>query len=93
MHHTKAVRETTVFGSREDPTCALQLTDAPESLQPRRVKEILFGRLLHEVAERCGTLWRESLRQLDVAVDRIADQVDRLKARCLTGTVAAHAPV
>ena len=93
MHHPKAVRETTVLGGREDPTCALQLADAPESLQPRRVKEIFFGRLLREVAERCGTLWRESLGQLDVAVDRIADQIDRLKAHRLTGTVATHAPV
>ena len=91
MHHPKAVRETTMFGGGEDPACALQLTDATESLQPRCIQQILFRRLLREVAERCRTLWCKSLGQLDVAVNRIADQVDRLEARRLTRTAAAHA--
>ena len=91
MHHAETVCKAAVFGGGEDPTCALQLTDATESLQPRCIQQILFGCLLREVAERCGTLWCESLGQLDVAVDRIADQVDRLEACRLTRTAAAHA--
>ena len=79
MHHAEAMREAAMFGGREDPTRALQLADAAQSLQPRAVEQILFGGLFLSVAGGCGTLGGEALGELDIAVDRVADQVDCLE--------------
>ena len=92
MHDPEAVREATVFSGREDPACTLQLADATQPLQPRRIKEVLLRRIFCEVAERRRTLWGEALGEFNVAMDRIADQVDRLEARRFA-SAAAHALV
>ena len=79
MHNAEAMREAAVFGGREDPARALQLTDAAEALQPGAVEQILFGRLFWRVAGSRGPLRSKALRELDIPVDRVADQVDRLE--------------
>ncbi len=79
MHDAEAMREAAVFGGGEDPACALQLADAAQALQPRAVKQILFGRLFLSVARGGGPLRSEALCELDIPVDRVADQIDRLE--------------
>ena len=79
MHDAEAMREAAVLSGREDPTGALQLADAAKALQPWAVEEILFGGLLLGVAGGRGTLGGEPLCELDITVDRVADQVDRLE--------------
>ena len=75
VHHTQAVGEPAVFGRGEDPAGTLELADPTEALQPGRVQQILLGAGLGGQPEggRVGRL--EPLRQLDVAVDRVADEV------------------
>ena len=46
VHDPEAVRETRMLGGREDPARALELADAAEPLQPRRVEEVLLGDVL-----------------------------------------------
>lgn len=79
MHNAEAMREAAVFGGREYPACALQLADAAEALQPRAVEQIFFSGVFWRVAGGRGPLRSEALRELDIPVDRVADQVDRLE--------------
>ena len=65
-----------MLGGREDPAGALELADPTEPLQPGRVEEVLLGDVLLGQVERSGVIGRQPLRQLDVAVDRVADEVD-----------------
>ena len=81
VHDAQAVREAAVLGRREDPTSALQLADATHPLDPRRVEQVAFGRRFGRQAEPTRAFRREALRQLDVAVDRIADEIDRPQQR------------
>ena len=76
---------------REDPPSALELADPAEALEPRGVEQILLGGLLGRQAGGGGFVRREAFRELDVAVDRIADQVDRAErmARHQAGSRAA----
>ena len=60
----------------EDPARALELTDPAEPLDPGRVEEILLRRVLPGQPGRRGLTGREPLRQFDIPVDRVADQVD-----------------
>ena len=93
VHHAETVGEAAVLCRGEDPAGALQLTDATQSLQPRCVEQILLGGRLRQIPERRGALRRQALGQLDVAVDRIADQVHRLEAHRVGGAAAAHDPL
>jgi len=66
-----------MLGGREDPPSALQLADPTQALEPRGIEQVLLGdRLIRQSGGR-GLIWRQSLGELDVAVDRVADQVDR----------------
>src|SRR5215213_8402489 len=42
VHHPEAMREPGVLGGREDPSCALELADPAEALDPRGVEEVLL---------------------------------------------------
>ena len=55
------------------------LGDAAQALQPRAVEEILLGRLLGGVTGSRCPFGGEALGELDITVDRVADQVDRLE--------------
>jgi hypothetical protein len=86
VHDPKAVREPRVLGRREDPAGALELADAAHPLDPRRVKQVLLGDVLGEQVRGLRFCRAEPLRQLHVAVDGVADQVDRAER------VARHQP-
>ena len=43
VHDAEAVGESRVLGGREDPPSTLELADAAEPLEPRRVEEVLLG--------------------------------------------------
>ena len=81
VHHAQAVREPAVLGGREDPARALELAHAPQALHPRGVEEVLLGRVLGWQAGVACLGGRRALRQLHVAVDRIADEVDEAEPR------------
>ena len=76
VHDAEAVREPRVLGGREDPARALELADPAQPLEPRRVEQVLLGDVLvgQPGGGRLGA--DQPLGQLDVAVDRVADQVD-----------------
>ena len=76
VHDAEAVREPRVLRRREDPARALELADAPQPLEPGGVEEVVLGGVLVGQAGlgRLGT--GQPLRQLEVAVDRVADEVD-----------------
>ena len=93
VHDAEAMREAAVFGGGEDPSSALQLADAAQALQPGAVEQILLGRLLVGVAGGGCTLRGEALGELDVAVDRVADQVDRLELLRIHGYAFGFAVV
>ena len=77
VHDPEAVGEARMLGGREDPARALELADPAQALEPGGVEQVLLGDLLvGEPGER-GFVGRKPLGQLDVAVDRVADQVDR----------------
>ena len=77
VHDPEAVREPRVLGRREHPARALELADPAQPLDPGRVEQVLLGRVLVGQSGRRGLLGGQPLRQLDVGVDRVADQVDR----------------
>ena len=77
VHHPEPVGEARVLGRREDPPGALELRDPAETLEPRRIEDVLLGDRLRGQAGRGRLGRRDALGQLDVAVDRVADQVDR----------------
>ncbi len=88
VHHPEAVGEAGVLGRREDPAGALELRDPAHPLEPGRVEEILFRGGLGRQAGLGRLGVPESLGQLDVAVDRVADEVDggeRVAAHHSTG--------
>src|ERR1035437_1632103 len=87
VHDPQAVGEAAVLGRGEDPARALELADAPHSLQPGRVEEIALRRLFLRQTQPASPVGREPLGQLDVAVDRVADQVQgpQLRMRAATG--------
>ena len=76
VHDAEAVGEPGVLRRREDPPGALELADPPQPLEPRRVEEVLLGGVLRRQAGGVRLRGREPFRQLDVAVDRVADEVD-----------------
>ena len=53
VHDAETVREPRVLGRREDPARALELADAAEALQPRRVEEVVLGGVLVGQARGC----------------------------------------
>ena len=74
----EAVGEPRVLGRREDPAGALELADPAQPLEPRRVEQVLLGDRPRRAARpRADFGRRQALGQLDVAVDRVADEVDR----------------
>ena len=77
VHDAEAVGEARVLRGREDPAGALELADPAQPLEPRGVEEVLLRDLLVGQPGDRRFVAREPLRQLDVAVDRVADQVDR----------------
>ena len=77
MHDAQTVGEARVLGGREDPAGALELADPAQPLEPGRVEQVLLGDVLVGQPGRAGLVRREPLGQLDVAVDRVADEVDR----------------
>src|SRR5712691_9813630 len=79
VHDPETVREPRMLGRRKDPAGALELTDPSQSLDPGRVEQILFGDVLGRQTRGVRLRPREPLRQLDVAVDRVANEVDRDK--------------
>ena len=93
MHNAEAMREAAVFGGGEDPACALQLADPAQPLQPRAVEQIFFSSLFWRVAGGRGPLRREALGELDIPVDRVADQVDRLELLRIHGYAFGFAVV
>ena len=76
VHGAEGVLEAAVLGGREDPARGLQLRHAPEALHPRRVDQVLLGRLA-----RRGI----GPRIEDVPVDGIGDE-----AAALVGVDAFH---
>ncbi len=84
VHDAQAVGEPRVLGGREHPAGALELADPPEPLDPRAVKEIVLRDVLVGQPGLGGVLVREVLGQLEIAVDRVTDQVDRTE-RVATG--------
>ena len=76
VHDAQAVREARVLGGREDPAGALELADPAQALEPRRVEEVLLGDVLVRQPGRGGLGPRQPLGELDVPVDRVADEVD-----------------
>ncbi len=89
VHHAEPVREPRVLRGREDPARALQLADPAQALEPDGIEDVLLGRLLgrHPGGLRLGG--GEPLRQLDVAVDGIADEVDGGEAGRAHGAIVA----
>ena len=77
VHDPEAVGEPRMLGGREDPAGALELADAAQPLEPRRVEQVLLGDVLGRQPGRRRLVGRQPLGQLDVPVDRVADQVDR----------------
>ena len=77
MHDAQAVGEARVLGGREDPAGALQLADPAQPLEPGRVEQVLLGDVLVGESGERGLGGRQALGQLDVPVDRVADEVDR----------------
>src|SRR3982750_3209129 len=68
-----------MFGRREDPSRALELADSTKPLEPRAVEEVLLGDLLVAKSSGDGVRPGDPFCQLHVAVDRVADEVDRPK--------------
>ena len=77
VHDPEAVGEPRVLGRREDPAGALQLADAAQPLEPRGVEQVLLGDVLGGQPGGRRLVRRQPLGQLDVPVDRVADEVDR----------------
>ena len=77
VHDPEAVGEPRVLGGREDPAGALELADAAQPLEPRRVEQVLLGGLLGGQPCRRRLVACQPLGQLHVPVDRVADEVDR----------------
>ena len=93
VHDPEAVGEPRVLGGREDPARALQLADPAQPLEPRRVEQVLLGGVLGREPGRRRLVRRQSLGQLHVPVDRVADEVDRgerLAAHVGQGTQITH---
>ena len=76
VHDAQAVREARVLGGGKDPACALELADPAQALEPGRVEQVLLGHRLDRQPGRRRLVRGEPLGQLDVAVDRVADEVD-----------------
>ena len=77
VHDAQAVGEARVLGGREDPARALELADPAQPLEPGGVEQVLLGDVLVRQAGGRGLGRRQALGQLDVPVDRVADEVDR----------------
>ena len=65
VHGAQGVLEAAVLGGREHPARRLQLRDAPQPLHPRRVDQILLGRLAGHAAR---------ARVEDVLMDGVGDE-------------------
>ena len=89
VHDPEAVGEARVLGRREDPARALELADPAQPLEPGGVEQVLLGDVLVGQPGRRGLVAGQALGQLDVAVDRVADQVDRAR----TGGASRGHPV
>ncbi len=77
VHDPEAVGEARMLGRREDPAGALELADAAQPLEPRGVEQVLLGGVLGGEPGGRRLVRRQSLGQLHVPVDRVADEVDR----------------
>ena len=75
----RRVDEPGMLGAREHPAGALQLADPPHPLQPLGVEQVLLGDGLEGQRGAGRLVGRQPLRQLDVPVDGVADEVDRLE--------------
>ena len=73
VHDPQAVGEAAVFGRREDPSGALELADAAHPLQPGGIEKVAFGGGLLFESQAARAIGRQSLGQLDIAVNRVAD--------------------
>ena len=90
VHDAEAMGEPRVLGRREHPAGALELADPPEPLEPGGVEEVLLGDLLVRQPGGRRLVRPQSLGQLHVAVDRVADQVDRGERVASHATVSGH---
>ena len=77
VHDAEAVGEARVLGRREDPAGALELADPAQALEPRACRAGPPRRRPRRAGRRRGLAGAQALGQLDVAVDGVADQVDR----------------
>ena len=78
--------EARVLGGREDPARALELADPAQPLEPGGIEQVLLGDVLVGEAGDPGLGRGQAFGQLDIPVDRVADEVDRGER------VAAHQP-
>ncbi len=75
VHHPQAVREAAVLGGREDPASALELADPAQALEPGRIEQVVLGVASAGRPRAAASARLEALGQLDIPVDRVADQV------------------
>jgi len=71
VHRPERVLEPRVLAARENPPGRLQLVDSPQSLQPGVIEQVLLGRI--GVAP-------QPFGDLDIAVQGVGDQIDRVIA-------------
>src|SRR5256886_13990060 len=69
MHGTKRVLKARMLAAGEDPPGRLELVNPAQSLQPGMIEQVLLGRDAVPV---------DALGDLDIAVQRIGYQVDRV---------------
>ena len=69
MHRAQGVLKARMLPAGEDPPGRLKLVNPAQSLQPRMIEQVLLRR---------DTFPRDALGDLDVAVQRIGYQVDRV---------------
>ena len=84
VHHAEAVGESAVLGGREHPARALELADPAQPLDPRACRSGPPRRPSRRAARAPTPSPVEPLRELDIPVDRVADEIDRRER------VAAH---
>ena len=89
VHDPQAVGEPGVLGRREHPARALELRDPAQPLEPGRVEQVVLGDVLVGVAGGARLGGGQPLGELDVAVDRVGDEVDGREREPAAGSRAA----
>src|SRR5688572_18274986 len=78
--------EAGVLRGREDPARALELADAAQPLEPGGIEQVFLGDVLRWQPGRSRGVGRQALGQLDIPVDRVADEVDRRERMTAAGS-------